>query len=75
MQKSFPEFKYYYLGYYIQSCTKMVYKGDFEPSELLCPFTYTWVTLDKNTRDLINKDGQIRLSPQAVKLIDEMMFD
>lgn len=32
MQKSFPEFKYYYLGFYIQSSKKMVYKADFQPS-------------------------------------------
>ena len=34
---------YYYLGYYIESCPKMKYKGDYHPSELLCPTTYRWV--------------------------------
>jgi arginyl-tRNA--protein-N-Asp/Glu arginylyltransferase len=34
---------YYYLGYYIESCTKMKYKAEYRPSELLCPTTYRWV--------------------------------
>ena len=34
---------YYYLGYYIESCTKMRYKAEYKPSQLLCPTTYKWV--------------------------------
>ncbi|KAI8836917.1 arginine-tRNA-protein transferase [Chytriomyces cf. hyalinus JEL632] len=34
--------QYYYMGYYIHSCTKMRYKAQFKPSELLCPKMYTW---------------------------------
>ncbi|XP_068617683.1 arginyl-tRNA--protein transferase 1 [Battus philenor] len=37
-----PELKYYYLGFYIHSCRKMRYKGNFHPSDLLCPETYKW---------------------------------
>lgn len=37
-----PELKYYYIGYYIHSCPKMRYKGNFHPSDLLCPETYKW---------------------------------
>lgn len=40
IKKSFPEFCYYYLGFYIQNNKKMSYKGDFEPAELLDPETY-----------------------------------
>ena len=36
-------FKYYYLGYYIHKSKKMSYKGDYEPSELLCPVSLKWV--------------------------------
>jgi len=39
-------FRYYYMGFYIESCKKMKYKGDFHPSELLCPASYVWVPLD-----------------------------
>jgi arginine-tRNA-protein transferase len=42
---AFP--KYYYLGYYIESCPKMRYKAEYHPSELLCPTTYTWVDAAK----------------------------
>lgn len=34
---------YYYLGFYIESCQKMRYKGDYHPSQLLCPVTYEWI--------------------------------
>lgn len=32
--------QYYYLGYYIHSCSKMKYKAGYYPSELLCPLRY-----------------------------------
>ncbi|KAJ8418069.1 hypothetical protein AAFF_G00137780 [Aldrovandia affinis] len=37
-----PKLCYYYLGFYIHSCPKMRYKGQYRPSDLLCPETYTW---------------------------------
>ncbi|CAK7325846.1 unnamed protein product [Dovyalis caffra] len=41
-----PSLKYYYLGYYIHSCSKMRYKAAYRPSELLCPLRYQWVPFD-----------------------------
>ncbi|KAH7672923.1 Arginyltransferase protein [Dioscorea alata] len=38
-----PGLQYYYLGYYIHSCSKMRYKAAYHPSELLCPLRYKWV--------------------------------
>lgn len=35
-----PMLQYYYLGYYIHSCSKMRYKAAYRPSELLCPLRY-----------------------------------
>lgn len=46
-------FQYYYLGFYIHSCQKMKYKGEYLPSELLCPTNYVWVDI---TKCLINTD-------------------
>jgi arginyl-tRNA---protein transferase len=48
----------YYLGYYIHSNTKMRYKANFKPSQLLCPETYQWVPAN------IAQERIERLSPQ-----------
>ena len=32
-------------GYYLETCPKMRYKAEFQPSELLCMRTYAWVPL------------------------------
>eukprot|EP01015_Nassula_variabilis_P031418 TRINITY_DN7097_c0_g1_i2.p1 TRINITY_DN7097_c0_g1~~TRINITY_DN7097_c0_g1_i2.p1 ORF type:complete len:160 (+),score=13.47 TRINITY_DN7097_c0_g1_i2:64-543(+) len=75
LKKVFPQFKYYYLGFYIQNCQKMVYKGDYELSELLCPETCTWVPLTKEIRDQIDRwavNKQIRLSKPEVKKISDI---
>ncbi|CAD8204750.1 unnamed protein product [Paramecium pentaurelia] len=79
MNQYFPDFKYYYLGFYLQNTNKMLYKGDFEPCELLCPETYTWVELTKELRSEIDKrqsqninQRQIRISQQNIEIIDDM---
>ena len=43
-----PEtFKYYYMGYYIHSCQKMRYKGEYYPSFLLCPESYRFIPIEQ----------------------------
>uniref|UniRef100_A0A803TGH5 Arginyl-tRNA--protein transferase 1 n=1 Tax=Anolis carolinensis TaxID=28377 RepID=A0A803TGH5_ANOCA len=42
-----PELSYYYMGFYIHSCPKMRYKGQYRPSDLLCPETYVWVPTEQ----------------------------
>ncbi|XP_020642139.3 arginyl-tRNA--protein transferase 1 isoform X5 [Pogona vitticeps] len=42
-----PDLSYYYMGFYIYSCPKMRYKGQYRPSELLCPETYVWVPIEQ----------------------------
>lgn len=37
-----PQFDAYFMGFYIHTCPKMRYKGEYRPSELLCPEAYTW---------------------------------
>ena len=54
-----PKGKYYYLGYYIDSCTKMKYKGEYRPSELLCPRTFQWMGLDEAVAR-IRKESPLR---------------
>nr|XP_020460194.1 arginyl-tRNA--protein transferase 1 isoform X4 [Monopterus albus] len=47
LQKQSPKLSYYYLGFYIHSCSKMRYKGNYRPSDLLCPETYVWVPIEQ----------------------------
>lgn len=44
-QASAPRLRFYYMGFYVASCSKMRYKGDYVPSELLCPVSLRWVPL------------------------------
>jgi arginine-tRNA-protein transferase len=52
-----PErFKYYCMGYYIHSCPKMRYKGEYSPSFLLCPESYRFVPIERCSPKLdVNK--------------------
>ena len=72
LKKYFPNFKYYYLGYYVQTCQKMVYKGEYEPSELLCPITYTWVKVDDKLRKHIDENKDVRLNSKDISVINDM---
>ncbi|CAJ1067828.1 arginyl-tRNA--protein transferase 1 isoform X2 [Xyrichtys novacula] len=47
LQKQSPKLTYYYLGFYIHSCPKMRYKGQYRPSDLLCPETFAWVSIEE----------------------------
>lgn len=74
LQKTtYPLFKWYYFGYYIQSCDKMVYKGDFGPNELLCPYTYRFVPFTDEIRKQIDK-GIVRLSPESDTILEDLEF-
>lgn len=56
-----PDMKYYCMGYYIETCAKMRYKGAYSPSYLLCPETYQWCSLDK-CRETLQKTKYARLN-------------
>lgn len=62
-----PSLQYYYLGYYIHSCSKMRYKAAYLPSELLCPLRYLWVPFDI-ARPLLDKKSYVVLSDFATQL-------
>ncbi|KAH7359937.1 arginine-tRNA-protein transferase 1 [Pyrenochaeta sp. MPI-SDFR-AT-0127] len=55
-------YQYYYMGYYIHSCTKMKYKGDYKTQHVLDPETYEWNPLDAELRGLLDKKGYVSLS-------------
>ncbi|XP_067382074.1 arginyl-tRNA--protein transferase 1 isoform X1 [Channa argus] len=54
LQKESAKLCYYYLGFYIHSCPKMRYKGQYQPSDLLCPETYVWVPIERCIPQLEN---------------------
>lgn len=43
-------YQYWYAGFYIHSCVKMRYKGDYSPQYILDPETYRWNLLDGEMR-------------------------
>lgn len=56
----FPDFRKYYLGFWIHDCEKMSYKSDYEPIELLCPLNLIYVPLDKDLKSRIAQ-GKVNL--------------
>ncbi|XP_040608978.1 arginyl-tRNA--protein transferase 1 isoform X6 [Mesocricetus auratus] len=61
------QLSYYYMGFYIHSCPKMRYKGQYRPSDLLCPETYVWVPIEQCLPSLdISKYCRFNQDPQAV---------
>lgn len=38
--------RYYDMNYYVHQCSRMTYKRQYKPSELLCPVHFKWVELD-----------------------------
>ncbi|KAL8863293.1 MAG: hypothetical protein Q9178_000668 [Gyalolechia marmorata] len=73
-------YKYYYMGFYIHSCTKMRYKNQYQPSYILDPETYSWDRLDAEflTRLSARKyvsmsiERQLRLPPTRMASIEEL---
>ncbi|GIX75831.1 arginyl-tRNA--protein transferase 1, partial [Caerostris extrusa] len=47
LNTKYPDLQYYYMGYYVHSCIKMRYKGQYYPSYLLCPETYIFQPIEK----------------------------
>ncbi|KAK9819492.1 hypothetical protein WJX81_003561 [Elliptochloris bilobata] len=42
-----PRLRYYYQGYYIESCMRMRYKAEYAPSDLLCSRAGVWVPFER----------------------------
>lgn len=68
LSKILPNLKYYYLGFYIHNVQKMRYKGQYQPSELLCPTKNIFVPM-KDVLELIEKDTKEGVKPSERKLI------
>ncbi|XP_046549414.1 LOW QUALITY PROTEIN: arginyl-tRNA--protein transferase 1-like [Haliotis rubra] len=66
LQQRTPELRFYYMGFYIHSCPKMRYKGQYFPSYLACPEAYTWVPIDK-CRPKLDASHYARLEEDGVE--------
>ncbi|XP_057704158.1 arginyl-tRNA--protein transferase 1 isoform X3 [Corythoichthys intestinalis] len=64
LQKQSPKLSHYYLGFYIHSCPKMRYKGQYRPSDLLCPETFVWVTIEQ-CLPLLENSRYARFNPNC----------
>ncbi|UJR28957.1 hypothetical protein I4U23_010174 [Adineta vaga] len=69
LAREVPEIKNYYLGFYVHTCVKMHYKGQYKPSYLLCPETYTWHRIEKCV-PLLNSHKYARFETDLSK-VDE----
>jgi arginine-tRNA-protein transferase len=58
------DYEYYYMGYYIHSCAKMLYKNDYKPQTVLDLESLTWNPLDDQFKKLL--DEHHYLSPSLL---------
>ena len=56
---------YYYMGYYIHSCMKMRYKGDYKIQQILDPETLKWYPLDDEIKRLLDLNPFISMSLES----------
>jgi arginine-tRNA-protein transferase len=55
-------YQYYYMGFYIHSCAKMKYKGEYRPQYVLDPESLSWDPLEGELRALLDKKRYVSLS-------------
>ncbi|KZM18850.1 arginyltransferase [Ascochyta rabiei] len=60
-------YQYYYMGYYIHTCTKMRYKGDYKPQYVLDPESYEWNPLDGELKSLLDHKRYVSMSRERQK--------
>lgn len=63
-------YEYYYMGFYIHSCTKMRYKGRFEPSHILDPESLEWNPLNDEFRKKLDERRYVSLSADRKASLD-----
>lgn len=64
---------YYYMGYYIHSCQKMRYKGDYQPQYFLDLDTLGWERLDDQATKLM--EGGKYVSMSRVRVLNGIQHD
>ncbi|XP_052862602.1 arginyl-tRNA--protein transferase 1 isoform X2 [Anopheles cruzii] len=72
LHKQVPTLKNYYMGFYIHSCPKMRYKGNLQPSYLLCPEVFSWHLIDTSVTDKLDASRYCRLNEDPAAQDDEL---
>jgi arginine-tRNA-protein transferase len=70
IRKNDPNMLYYVMGFYIHTCHKMRYKGEYEPSEILCPITLRFCDL-KGSIPKLEKNVYMRLADEKESIIED----
>jgi arginine-tRNA-protein transferase len=60
-------YRWWYAGFYIHSCTKMRYKGDYSPQYMLDPESYAWNPLDADLKKRLDENQFLDLSREPAK--------
>ena len=60
-------YRWWYAGFYIHSCVKMRYKGDYTPQYMLDPDSYGWDLLDDVLKKKLDDKSFISLSREQAK--------
>jgi arginine-tRNA-protein transferase len=55
-------YKWWYAGFYIHSCVKMRYKGDYTPQYMLDPDSYSWDLLNDELKKRLDEKRFVSLS-------------
>lgn len=60
-------YKWWYAGFYIHSCVKMRYKGDYHPQYMLDPDSYDWDLLDDELKKKLDEKSFVSLSREQAE--------
>ncbi|PVH84574.1 arginine-tRNA-protein transferas-like protein 1 [Cadophora sp. DSE1049] len=64
-------YQWWYAGFYIHSCVKMRYKGDFSPQYILDPVSYNWNPLDAELKQKLDKTKYFSPSRERAGLVED----
>ena len=63
-------YRWWYAGFYIHSCAKMRYKGDYAPQYMLDPESYEWDLLDDGLKKMLDEKKLVILSRERNKGVE-----
>ncbi|KAJ8062619.1 hypothetical protein OCU04_009143 [Sclerotinia nivalis] len=64
-------YQYWYAGFYIHSCVKMRYKGDYSPQYVLDPETYSWILFDEKLRRKLDEKKYVSEAQSTTESSDQ----